>query len=330
MTTEPQPLRIRWGIIGAGNIARHAIAPAILESANGFLYAVASRGKERAEAIAQELGVSIACGSYEELLQLPEVDAVYIGLPNGLHEEWAIKAAQAGKHVLCEKSLAMTSSAAHRMRDEFQAHGVLLMEAFMYRHHPQWVRVHEILCSGEIGEIKSITAHLGGTLNNVQDHRWSAELGGGALFDVTCYGINAARYLLNAEPTRVQAIASLRVPGVDESSHVLMEFPGGVLASAQGTLSGHHAQGVRVVGTNGVLDIERPFVCNPEPTRLWLTQEGKPKEEILIAGANQFKHEVEHFAECILSGNALKFPAEDGVANTVVCEKVARKRFSQA
>lgn len=324
MTTIPTKIDrpLRWGIIGAGNIARHAIAPAIRDSCNGTLHAIASRGASKALQLAAELGVPHSCARYEELLSRDDIDAVYLGLPNGLHEEWVLKAAAAGKHVLCEKSLALTSAAAHRMRDTCHSHGVLLMEAFMYRHHPQWVRVRELIQQGVIGEIQSISAHLCGALGNDQDHRWSAELGGGALFDVTCYGINAARYLLGTEPTRVLATAKLRSQGVDETTHVLLEFPGEILASAQGSLVGHHAQGLRIIGTKGVIDVERPFVCHTDPAKLRLTTASN-SEEITLPGANQFQLEVEHFAHCILNKTSLQYPAEDGVKNTTVCERAA-------
>ncbi|MGF1574171.1 MAG: Gfo/Idh/MocA family protein [Sumerlaeia bacterium] len=323
MNQPANPTKLRWGIIGAGNIATHAIAPAIHASANGTLYGVASRTKEKAEALAHQLQAQKSFPNYQALLDCSEVDAVYIGLPNGLHEDWVIRAAEAGKHVLCEKSLALSYSAAQRMNNACNLAGVLLMEAYMYRHHPQWNRVHEILNSGIIGEIQTITAHLGGALQNQQDHRWSGEIGGGALYDVTCYAINAARYILKEEPTTVQAIGKLREPGADESTHVILEFPNGKLASAQGTLTGHHAQGVRIIGTTGVLHVERPFVCNTEETHLHITTK-QGKQQITIPGANQFMLEVEHFADCILNGCRLKYPAENGNLNTKVCELAAK------
>jgi predicted dehydrogenase len=313
-----------WGIIGAGRIARSAIAPAIHYAGNSHLVAVASRDARRAAAIRLECHADASCGSYEALLAHPGVQAVYIGLPNGLHEEWIIKSAEAGKHVLCDKSLAFTRESALRCREACRRAGVLLMEGFMYRHHPQWIHVRDLLGAGAVGQIRTITAHLTGVLNNDVDHRWSAELGRGAMYDVTCYGINAARYLAGVEPRTVAAAGRLRAPHVDLASHVALAFPNDITASVHGALDVAASQGLVVQGTTGTLEMMRPFIpgYDPAPLRLW--RDGRV-EDITVGGANHFLHQIEHFANCALTGAPLGYPAEDGVENATVCEKAMRQ-----
>lgn len=316
--------RVRWGIIGAGNIACHAIAPAIKWSRNGVLRAVASRDAERARVLGERLGAEAWHGSYEALLADPSVQAVYIGLPNGLHEEWTLKAAAAGKHVLCEKALALSTASALRMRAGCAQAGVLLMEAYMYRHHPQWETVRALLREGKIGLPRFFSAHLAGMLRKEGDHRWSSEIGGGALYDVTCYGINAARYLLGAEPVRVTAQGDLGTEfGVDLSSQVLLEFPGGVLAAVQGSLGSYPSQGLTITGTHGQIDLPRPFIPYWESVSIKLRRDAGD-EEIRVPGANQFLHQVEYFARCVQKGEGIAFPGEDGVLNTAACEAAQR------
>jgi len=229
---------VRWGIIGCGSIATHAICPALRWSRLTTLEAVASRSIEAAREKAREIKAERAWGSYAELLEDPAVDAVYIGLPNGLHEEWTIRAAQAGKHVLCEKSLALNSAAARRMVEACRDANVLLMEGFMYRHHPQWDVVRSLIKDGKIGEMTMVRAGLFGQLSDTSNHRWSATLGGGALYDVTCYAVNVARMLFGREPISVIAIADNSTrEGVDRTSAALLDFGYGRMAVGTGSLA---------------------------------------------------------------------------------------------
>lgn len=309
---------VRWGIIGAGNIAKNAVAPAILQSNNGELLAVSSRSIERANHLKEELGAQRAYGSYAELLADAGIDAVYIGLPNGLHEEWTIASARAGKHVLCEKSLTFTVESGTRMEQACRQARVLLMDAYMYRHHPQWGIVHELLPA--IGEIRSVTTVFTGTLGNEKDHRWSKKLGGGPLYDVTCYGINACRYVLGKEPRLVTALLDDSTPdGVDRVSHVTMLFPGGVPATAVGSLSAAGDQSFRVAGTHGIIHVEKPFIPGHDSVRITLNT-GDGLEEHWADGANHYLLEVEHFGNCLLNSSQDLAPAETGVHNVAVCE----------
>lgn len=310
---------VRFGIIGAGRIARGAVAPAIHQVQGAELVAVGSRSLENAKAIATDINAGKAHGSYEGLLKDPEVDAVYIGLPNGLHEQWTVAAANAGKHVLCEKSLTFDPHSAGRMAEACEQNGVLLMEAFMYRHHPQWNRVHEILASGRLGKLRSIEAIFTGQLTDMSDHRWTSDLGMGALHDLTCYGINVCRYLVRAEPEQVAGVMNLESPGgTDRVSHVSMRFPGSVLATAVGGFDTAGRQFVSISGTDARLEIHTPFIPGNNPARLVLhTNHGPETHE--IPGANHFVGEIAHFSGCIAAGGPLSWPAENGLNNVRAC-----------
>lgn len=319
-------MKVRWGIIGCGSIATHAIAPAIRWSHNGELVAVASRDAASARSKAEAIAAPRAHASYEALLADDEIDAVYIGLPNGLHEEWALRAAAAGKHVLCDKSLTLTAASARRIAAAFRERGLRLVEGFMYRHHPQWEIVRHLLADRAIGEVRSIRAGLTGTTRSEADHRFSPSLGGGALFDVTCYAVDAARMLLYAEPLRVTALATRlhgAAHGVDASSSAVLEFPEGVLASVHGSLRSARDQHLSIIGTHGRIDVERPFDPEWAPTQIRLERETESRI-LAVGGANHFLHQMEHFAALVTDRHRPLFPAEDGVGNVTACEAIAR------
>jgi predicted dehydrogenase len=253
-----------------------------------------------------------------------EVEAIYIGLPNGLHEEWALRCADAGKHVLCEKSLAMSPESARRMQSAFSARRLRLVEAFMYRHHPQWRRVHEIVASGALGEVRLARACFAGTLPRGNDHRWSKELGGGALWDLTCYGVDAARYVLGTEPARVAAFADARTAeGVDRSTQALLEFAGGVVASAAGSLSAAQDQSFVVIGSEGALELDRPFAPGRGPTHV-TRRRGDRIDRLEVPGADHFSLQMDHFANLVADPNRSLWPAEDGTANVAACAAVEK------
>jgi xylose dehydrogenase (NAD/NADP) len=329
---ENLPMKsVGWGIIGCGRIATVAIAPAIKWSTNGRLVAVASRDRHVAAAKAQELGAARGYAPYEAILGDPEIDAVYIGLPNGLHEEWAVRCAQAGKHVLCEKSLTLTLASARRMAAAFSQRGLRLIDAFMYRHHPQWSLVHSLLEEGAIGQVRVVRASFCSRCEDANDHRWSA-LGGGALWDLTCYGVNAARYVTRSEPVRVAALADARsASGVDASTQASMEFEGGVLASVTGSLHGKDAHSLVIHGDRGTIEVERPFLPGWDPpsvvlSRSWVGEERRYE----VGGANQYLHQVEHFASLVLDPARPIWPAEDGVRNVAACEAIEKSWRSGA
>lgn len=313
--------RVRWGILGCGAIAASAIAPAIRWSKYGELVAVGSRTKARAEERAKVVEARVAHASYEALVADPNVDAIYIGTPNGDHARWALAAAEHGKHVLSDKSLCLSDDEAEKLRATFTAKKLRLVEGFMVRHHPQWSRARDLV--GEIGGATHVRAWFRAMLDRENDHRWSAELGGGALFDVGCYAINAARYFVGEEPRRAQAFVKLRATGVDESTDALLEFPGGAIASVHGSLRAPFEQGVVISGPRGRVIVERPFVPDWEPAEVVVERDGKREVE-RVGGANHFLHMIEHVEQCFLDPWKDLYPAEDGVANVAACNLVRR------
>ena len=212
--------RIRWGVLSTARIATEKVIPGIGRSTTGEVVAIASRDGGRARAAAEGLGIPRSHGSYEALLADASVDAVYVPLPNHLHAEWSIRAMEAGKHVLCEKPLALTAAEAGRMADAAAASGRLLMEAFMYRHHPSWLAVVEIVASGRIGRLQAVDSWFSYFLDDPGNIRNVLEYGGGALYDIGCYSVSLSRLLFGAEPDDVAAaIVRDPVSGVDTLDH---------------------------------------------------------------------------------------------------------------
>jgi len=308
--------RVHWGMLGVGNIARHAVAPALEASCNGRVVAVASRVAERAAELARDLGIDRGHPTYASLLEDSNVEAVYLGMPNGLHYEWAKKSLQAGKHVLCEKALTLDLRQAEELRTLASSKGLLLAEAYMYRHHPQWTMVRDKLREGIIGELRGVDVVFCNPLGNEDDHRWSGELGGGALFDLTCYGVDVCRFVTGKEPDSIKAVARPHGnAGVDRATAVTMRFPGGVLGNAIGSLDEHGHQRVTLIGTTGTILLTAPFSPGWGPT-LAKCSWGTSEQELTTSGANHYFHMVEHMSWCILDPNRALAPMEDGVANT--------------
>lgn len=315
---------VGWGIIGCGSIAMHAVAPGIGWSKNGKLVAIASRDTATAREKARALGVARVYSPYEALLGDDDVEAVYIGTPNGLHEEWAMRAGEAKKHVLCEKSLTLSLSSARRLTAFFREKKLRLVEAYMYRHHPQWNVVRTLLAEAAIGQPRLLRATFSGPLRNDDDHRWSASLGGGALHDVVCYAVDVARYVLGSEPVRVSAFSDTGTPEeVDVSTGALLEFPGPILATAAGSLRAASEQELVITGSEGCIEVLRPFVPGWGATTI-VHRRDDSERRIEIGGANHFLHQVEHFARLVREPDVPSAPAEDGLANAVVLDAIAR------
>jgi predicted dehydrogenase len=321
--------RLRWGILSTANIARTKVVPGMLKAANCEVVAVGSRDEAAARRFAEELGLPRAHGSYEALLADPDVDAVYIPLPNHLHLEWTLAAAAAGKHVLCEKPLAMTSADGERMAEACEQAGVTLMEAFMYRLHPTWQRVRELIAAGRIGRLQTVQSWFSYFNDDPANIRNIRDAGGGALFDIGCYCVNLSRMLFGAEPERVEA-ALLRDPDmeVDVLTSALLEFPGGGTATFTCSTRSEPDQRVHIYGTDGRISIGIPFNIPPDrPTEVFVTHGGTPPvapntETLTFPTADPYTVEAEAFAAAILDGQRAPTPPSDAVANLRVIEAI--------
>jgi predicted dehydrogenase len=289
---------------------------------------IASRDEERAAEVADELRIPRAYGSYEALLADPEVDAVYIPLPNHVHAEWTIAAARAGKHVLCEKPLALTAADAERMGEACRAAGVHLMEAFMYRLHPSWVAVRELVASGRIGRLVAIDSWFSYFDDDPENIRNREDVGGGALFDIGCYCVNLSRMLFEAEPRDIQAwMRRDPVSGVDVVTSAMLAFDDGIATFTCSTRA-EPDQRVHIYGTEARITVPIPFNIPPDRvTEVWLTAGGDPPvapatEILRFEVADPYTVEGERFAAAVLDGLPTPTPVEDAVANLRVIERI--------
>ncbi len=261
---------IRFGVLSTANIARAAVAPAIRAADGARLAAVGSRDESRALAFADRIGAPRAHGTYEALLDDPEVDAIYLALPNALHESWTIRALEAGKHVLCEKPLAPTAAACARMGDAAERADRVLAEAFMYRHHPRLLAAAEAVRSGRIGRPTFVTTTFTFAVTDPANIRLSRELAGGALLDVGCYTVDVVLRLLGEDPDAVTAYARFDGDdpraGVDLETSASLRFPSGATASATSALTLPRRESVEVRGTEGTLRFEKSFLPGPDAT----------------------------------------------------------------
>lgn len=319
---------LRWGILSTATIGRTRVIPGIQRAARCQIIAIASRATDQARDAAAAAEIPRAYGSYEALLADAEVDAVYIPLPNHLHAEWTIAAARAGKHVLCEKPLATSSADAERMVAVAEAEGVLLMEAFMYRLHPSWVAVQELVTAGRIGRLVAVQSWFSYFNDDPSNIRNIRAYGGGALFDIGCYSVNLSRLLFGGEPTRVEA-SLVRDPdsGVDVLASGLLEFDGGVATFTCSTRA-ETDQRVHVYGTHGRISIEIPFnIPADRPTHVFVTSGGDPPvnpatERLTFDAADPYSVEAARFAAAVLDGRPAPVPPADAVANLRVIERL--------
>jgi len=323
--------RLRWGVLSTAGIAREKWIPGVRRAPEqrGEVVAIASRDEAVARAVATELEIPRAHGSYEALLADPDVDAVYIPLPNHRHLEWTIAAARAGKHVLCEKPLALTPADAEQMVGASEQAGVVLMEAFMYRLHPSWIAVREMLAAGRIGRLQAVQSWFSYYNDDPRNIRNIADAGGGALYDIGCYSVNLSRMLFGAEPERVEA-AIVRDPDmeIDVITSALLVFPGGGQATFTCSTRSESDQRVHIVGTEGLISIGIPFNIPPDrPTHVFVTQGGDPPvapnvERHTFAIADPYGVEADAFARAVLDGAPVPTPPADAVANLRVIERI--------
>jgi predicted dehydrogenase len=308
--------KVRWGVLSTANIGVAKVLPAMQRGEYSTVAAIASRDLEKARAAAAQLGIPKASGSYEELLADPEIDAVYHPMPNHLHVPWSIKALQAGKHVLCEKPIALSAAEAQELADAARQHPRLkLMEAFMYRHHPQWQRARQIVESGGIGELRTIQSFFSYFNDDPNNIRNQAGIGGGGLMDIGCYNISLSRFIFGAEPQRIFGIVEL-----DPRQHTdrlvsgIVDFGRGTATFTCSTQLSSY-QRVNIFGTTGRVEIEIPFNAPPDrPTKMW-HQRGNSVEEITLDTCDQYTLQGDLMSQAILNDTPVPTPIDDAVAN---------------
>ncbi|MBS0211357.1 MAG: Gfo/Idh/MocA family oxidoreductase [Planctomycetes bacterium] len=315
--------KVRWGVLGVAKIATLKVIPAMQRGQGIEIVGIASRSLDRAQAAAEQLGIAKAYGSYEALLADPEIDAVYNPLPNHLHVPWSIRALEAGKHVLCEKPIALSVAEAETLVAAGRKFPRLkLMEAFMYRHHPQWVTARRMVNEGKIGALRTIQSLFTYYNRNADDVRNQSAIGGGGLMDIGCYPISLSRFIFGAEPTRVWGQVEIDPDfKTDRQASALLEFPAG---SATFTCSTQLApyQRVHICGTTGRIEIEIPFNAPPDRVcRLWYRSESGI-EEITFPVCDQYTIQGELFSQAVLNDTPVPTPIEDAVANMRVIEAI--------
>jgi predicted dehydrogenase len=325
--------KIKWGVLGAAKIAVEKVIPAMQYGRLTEVVAIASRDSTRAREAAETLGIPRSYGSYEALLADPEIDAVYNPLPNHLHVPWTIAAAEARKHVLCEKPLGLNAAEAQAILEVRDRTGVKIQEAFMVRTHPQWLRAMEICRSGQLGDVRSYVGAFSYYNDDPSNIRNVAEWGGGALMDIGCYLIITSRLIFGQEPRRVMGcIERDPVTDVDTLTSMMLEYPSGhAIGTCSTRLISH--QRVQIFGTRGKLEVEIPFNAPPDrPCRLFLDRRGdlfgSGVETIELPVCDQYTIQGDQFSRAILERSEVPYPLELSVQNMTIIDAVFRSAES--
>ncbi len=308
---------LRWGILGTASITETMI-PAIQRCRNSSLYAIASRSQTKAEAWADRYAIPKVFSSYESLLASGEVDMVYIPLPNSLHAEWTIRALHAGLDVLCEKPIALNAQEAQTIAEVASQHGKLVVEAFMYRHHPIYECIRQVIAQGKIGRLISLHSEFSFLLDEPDSIVADAGLGGGALMDVGCYCIHLSRLIAGAEPQQVSAFSIFR--GVDRSMSGVLEFPGGILATFSTSIESAERHRVEIHGETGVLVLKKPWHPGEDQAGFILQRHGEPDQFIPVTGENAYNLQAQEFVDAVSGQTPARWPVSDAVANMAVLD----------
>ena len=323
---------LRWGIIGTGSIA-HTLARALAKSEAGSLVAVASRSQDSASNFGREFALPHAHGSYQALLENPEVDVVYIATPHPSHAEWAVQAARAKKHVLCEKPLAMNAAEVGRMLQAAREHDVFLMEAFMYRCHPQTRRLQSLLKSGTLGQVKSIQATFGIDGAFPSEHRViNRALGGGGILDLGCYPASMARLLAGcalgspfSDPLELHALGVIGAHSeVDEYTTAILKFPGEIVATLSTSVQLWQENAVRVFGSEGWLVVPEPWHPGRDRnfSEIWIERPGREREIVRVdSPVTAYVYQVDAVAEQIARREAREMPLADSLGNALTLDR---------
>lgn len=322
----PPKKKIKWGILSTADIGRTKVIPAIQRSASSEVVAIASRNLDRASEVATELGIAKPYGSYEEMLADPDIDAIYNPLPNHLHVETTIAAANAGKHVLCEKPIGLNADEARRLRD--CPSDILIAEAYMVRFHSQWHRVRELVQSGELGEVRAIQAAFSYCNLDPDSVRNRPELGGGSILDIGCYPVTSGRFFFGCEPKRVTALVDRDLKfGTDRQVSVLVDFGEGRHLNFVVSTQLVDYQTVSVIGTKARAEILIPFNAPQEQETAILIDEGNSpdghmsRREIMPA-SDQYTIQAEDFAQSILKGIQTRYGIEDAIASMRILDAI--------
>jgi predicted dehydrogenase len=326
--------KVNWGILSTANIGVKRIIPAILAGRRGVITAIASRDAGRAADIAARFGIGQSYGSYQALLDDPHVEAIYNPLPNHLHVEWTVKALEAGKHVLCEKPIALNAAEAAAIVAARDRSGRQVIEAFMVRCHPQWHRVRELVRAGRVGTVRAIQSAFVFSVLDPNNVRNRADIGGGALYDVGCYPLVTARYVFGSEPERAIALLD-RDPklGVDRVTSGMLAFPGGGQLTFSSALQLAPYQRVVILGTEGRLELGVPFTPAKEHGCRLTIDSGKSLDGS-SASVEEFPPFDQYAAQCDLAAavfrreTAQEFPIEDAIANMRVIDALYRSAVS--
>ncbi|MCJ7586776.1 MAG: Gfo/Idh/MocA family oxidoreductase [Candidatus Aminicenantes bacterium] len=314
---------VKWGILGCAGIAERALIPAIRSSATGELAGIASRDERKARDWAERFGIPRAYKNYADLLKDPAIEAVYIPLANHLHRPWSIRALKAGKHVLCEKPIALSAREARAMAAAAGRSGRLLMEAFMYRFHPQIERALELVRTGEIGEVRFLRSSFTFTYaGDPFNYHWYPRMGGGSLLDVGCYPLSAARLVFGAEPLSVYARGRFHPRRrVDMSVSALLEFPGGGWALLDSSYETQFQSRIEIAGSRGRIEIPRAFSQKSLAVEIRLVK-GEEETILSIPAANAFVRMVDHFGNSLRQNRPLRCDGRDAVLNMKTIDAV--------
>ncbi|MFO1144737.1 MAG: Gfo/Idh/MocA family oxidoreductase [Amaricoccus sp.] len=316
---------VRWGVLGAARIADGAVIPGLTRSAHAVPVAVGARDASRARALADKHGIAKAYGSYDEVLADPEVEVVYVALPNHLHVEWARKAADAGKHVLIEKPGAL------HLADYVALEGIdptlKVSEAFMVRQQPRWIKLREILRSGEYGAPLTVSSLLSFMMTNEQDFRQKPEWGGGAYYDLGCYTAMAARYVFDAEPVRVLAVMEKNAGGIDMFTSVILDFGGGRQATFMVSLAQASSQSIQIVCEKAFINLSQAYVpSRTQPNTILIDTSADHANSnvhaIEFPALDQYEAEVTNFSRAVRGEDVPYFDLADARANAAVCDAI--------
>lgn len=314
--------KIRWGIIGAANIAKQQVIPAIQQTTNAEIIAIASQSG-KAQALASQFNIQNTYNSYEKLLESPDIDAVYIALPNTHHKTWALAAIQAKKHVLCEKPIVLHATDLLELQKASKRHNVILMEAFMYRFHPQMAKAKELLAQRVIGDILTIRSRFHFTIKDWQnDIRLNPNLGGGVLNDIGCYPLNAIHYLIEESPKTVQASQGISNHQVDTHVAVQISYPSGILAQIDASFHGPMTQTIDIIGTKGTMQLPYAFRTDLNNHEGIIQYETNNENKTITVTANAYVEQIKAFQQAIENNEQPTYTEAQMLQQTTELEKI--------